>query len=463
VPALEEIESLIETGRHDEAGAALEQVEPAWSELLAQGIRGTSGAAETSATARNQPGYLVINPLNLARRVAVILPDAPLDLRPDGPLRVAQFTDEGVYAVVDLPAFGFAWITRDAGAGRAPAATGGLSARGRKLRNESIELEIDAATGGIRSLAAAGESMARLGQQLVVFGLSDAQGKPLASQMRCDRFDIDYGGPALVQGTSTGSLFDPRRGDRLASFVQRYRLWAGRPIVEIDVTLSNLDQTWMERAAQSDPWSFYLACRWAWPDSNSMLRRTAFWSPELTEVERPETPDAIDISTRNQRTALLFGGLPYHQKHGGRMLDTLLVAGAETSRSFALGVALDLEYPFHAAQEMITPATVVPLEDGPPASGTTGWLAKLEHNGIAVSRVEFAETTGDGKGWGLIFHLLETNGQSARCRLRLFRNPTAARQLDFLGETIIELSIQDDAVQVDLTPHELGRIEVTMT
>ena len=171
--------------------------------------------------------------------------------------------------------------------------TGGLSARGRQLRNESIEIEIDAATGGIRSVAAVGESTARLGQQLVMTGLFDAQGKPVTSQMRCERFDVDYGGPALVQATSTGSLIDPQQGNRLASFVQRYRLWAGRPILEIEITLSDLDPAWLEQAAQADPWSVYLACRWAWPDPNSMLRRGIFWSPELTEAERPETPECF--------------------------------------------------------------------------------------------------------------------------------------------------------------------------
>jgi alpha-mannosidase len=144
------------------------------------------------------------------------------------------------------------------------------------------------------------------------------------------------------------------------------------------------------------------------------------------------------------------------------MLDTLLVAGPEMHRSFSLGVVLDLEYPFHAAQDAITPARVLSMEEGPPGFGTTGWLAKLDHKGVAVSRLEFAETTRDGKGWGLIFHLLEASGQAARCRLRLFRNPTSARQVDFLGETVIDLSIQDDAVLIDLTPHEVARIEVTM-
>ena len=62
--------------------------------------------------------------------------------------------------------------------------------------------------------------------------------KPVSSQMRCERFDVDYGGPALVQATATGGLIHPQQGNRLASFTQRYRLWTGRPILEIEITLS---------------------------------------------------------------------------------------------------------------------------------------------------------------------------------------------------------------------------------
>ncbi|MGP0069420.1 MAG: glycosyl hydrolase family 38 [Isosphaeraceae bacterium] len=455
-PSLEAIEERIETGRHGEASPELDRALPDWAGELTRLIVGAG-----AASGGKRPGYLVINPLGVPRRAAVILPEAALDLRPEGPLRSAQFTDEGVYAVVDLPAFGFAWVPAEADPGRPPATSGGLLARGRELRNESVAIEVDATTGGLRSIAAVGEETPRLAQQLVLAGLVDTSGKPINSQMRCDRFEIDYGGPALLQGTSSGSLIDPRQGNRVASFVQRYRLWVGRPILEIDVNLKDLDPAWLEHMSRSDPWSVYLSCRWAWPDANSMLRRTVLLSPELTEADRPETPDAFDISTRTQRTALLFGGLPYHRKHGSKMLDTLLIAGSETCRSFSMGVVLDLEYPFHAAQEMIAPAVVVPTDQGPPALGITGWLAHLDHKNVVISRVEFTENAGD-RGWGLVFHVLETAGQSGRCRLRLFRDPTWARQVDFLGETIIDLSVEGDGVQVDLTPNELARVEVTL-
>jgi alpha-mannosidase len=279
--------------------------------------------------------------------------------------------------------------------------------------------------------------------------------------MRGESFEVEYAGPALAQAVTTGSIVGPD-DRRLASFHQRVRLWTGRPVLELDVTLSNLDPAWLAAIADADPWTHNLSCRWAWPDSNSMLRRTCLLSPELTESDRPETPDAIDVSTRRQRTALLFAGLAHHRRHGTRMLDTLLVAGRETARAFKLGVALDLEHPFHAATDLLAPAFAVPTEAGPPRTGPTGWLFQLDHKGVAVTGVESVESAEDGRGWGLAFHMLETTGRAARCRLRTFRNPTWARQTDFQNDIIVDLPIDDDAVLIDFTPHELARVEVIL-
>ncbi len=452
------IENLIETGRHGDAGSGLDALESFWAGQLARGIL----AARPGGSGPARAGYLVINPLCVPRRVAVILPDAALDLRPEGPLRAAQFTDEGVAAVVDLPAFGYAWVPAAANLELPAAEPGVLTARGRTLKNETVELEIDEVTGGIRGVMAVGESTPRIGQQLMLTGLGEAAGKPVAGQMKADRFDIDYAGPALVQATAAGKLFDSRTGARLASFIQRYRLWSGRPILEVDITLGEIEPSWLERAVATDPWATYLASRWAWPDASAMLRRTVLLAPEMTELGRPETADALDISTRRQRTSLLFCGLPYHQKHGSRMLDTLLVAGAETGRTFRMGVVLDLEHPFQAALDMITPAAVVPTAAGPPSAGWRGWLIHLDRKAVVVTHVGFVEATGEGRSWGLVLHLLETSGQSSRCRIRFFRNPTWARQIDFQGELVIDLSLDSDAVLIDLTPNELARVEVTL-
>jgi alpha-mannosidase len=470
------LEEAIETGSLTVARQALERQEPDWAGALASGIIGSGpDSAEGGSDGGGDAGplgYLVLNPLGLPRRVAVLLPGAAADLRPAGPLRAAQFIDEGVWAVVDLPAFGYAWVPAQTDPSAPPAPSGVLSARDRVLRNESLEVEIDPATGGIRGLHAPREETPRIGQQLVLTGLepggpgerAESGSSVPTSKMRCHSFEVEYAGPALIQAVSRGALVDPRDDRPLASFRQRYRLWTGRPILELEITLADLDPAWLERStrAGADPWSRFLSCRWAWPDSSSMLRRTCLLAPELTESDRPETPDVLDISTRRNRTALLFGGLPYHVKHGPRMLDTLLITGCESARVFTLGVVLDLEHPFQAACDLITPAFVVPARCRPPGNSPSGWLVQIDHKAVAITHVEYAEVSGDGRGWGLVFHLMECAGRSARCRLRLFRNPLCARQTDFNQEPIVDLPTDGDAVLIDLTPHEIARIDVTL-
>jgi alpha-mannosidase len=232
--------------------------------------------------------------------------------------------------------------------------------------------------------------------------------------------------------------------------------------MELGISLHDLDPEWFASLATADPWTSHLACRWAWPDGASTLRRTSLMAIVATKSDRPETPDAIEILSRERKTTLLFGGLAHHKRHGERMLDTLLIAGRETGRRFELGVALDLEHAFHAAVDFIAPTRVIATKTGPPLAGPTGWLLHVESAAVHVPRVEYLERTGDGRGWGLAVYLVETSGRAIRSRLRLFKNPIDARQTDFAGELVIDLAIDGDAVPFDLTPHEMVRVEVRL-
>ncbi len=449
-----DLEESLETGRpglaDPEIGRRLDEAAAALARRIVGD--GTVGRA----------GYLVLNPLGVARRVPVLLPGASPDLRPEGPLVAAQSTGEGVWAVVDLAPFGYAWVPRDAQSDRPAAPTGEVTVRDRALRNDSMTVAIDPATGGLRGVQLATEETPRLGQQLAIVGLVGADGKPTVGQMRGGAYSIDHGGPVLAQATATGTLHHPRDGRRLASFTQRFRLWAGRPTLEIAVELADLDPTWLASMAEADPWSHYLACRWAWPDPQSTLRRTALLAPLATEADRPETPDALDITSRQRRTTLLFGGLAHHRRLGARMLDTLLVAGRESARSFRLGVALDLEHPFPAVLDATAPGLVVATDAGPPRSGPSGWLIQVDHKSVAIVRLAFAPRARDGRGWGIVADLIETAGRPARCRLRAFRDPVHARQVDGHGEHIVDVPTDGDAALVDLTPHEIARVELTL-
>ena len=452
-----ELEDALESGHRDLSTEILLKAE-AEADHLARKIlgEGTTGRA----------GYLVINPIGVARRARVLLPGAAADLQGEGPLRVAQITEQGVWAVVDLPAFGYAWVPRQSRPER-PAASpsigvASLSIRDRTLANESMTVSIDPTTGGIRGLQAPGEETARIGQQVTIAGLVGPDGKPAPPRIRAATYSADYAGPALAQATTAGTLHDPKDDRPLASFRQRLRLWAGRPSLEVDLELSDLDPAWLASLASSDPWTHHLACRWAWPDPQSTLRRSALLAPHATESDRPETAEALDITSRQRRTALLFGGLAHHRRNGSRMLDTILVAGSETARHFSMGVALDLEHTFPATLDLAAPAFAVPTEAGPPRSGPTGWLLQVDHKAVAIVGLHFTANAAEREAPGLIVDLVETAGKPARCRLKAYRDPTRARQVNGHGEHIVDLTVDRDAVLVDLTPHEIARVELSL-
>ena len=103
---------------------------------------------------------------------------------------------------------------------------------------------------------------------------------------------------------------------------------------------------------------------------------------------------------------------------------------------------------------------VVPTETGPPRSGPTGWLLQVDHKAVAIVRLEFTSNAGEREAPGLIVDLIETSGKPARCRLRAFRDPSKARQVDGHGEHVVDLAVDGDATLVDLTPHEIARVEL---
>lgn len=456
------LEDASESGRIAEAEGELSALREARAAVVAGLILGNPAASGT-------PGYLLLNPVGVPRRAVVTLPGAPIDLPVGGAVRASQFTESGVQAVVDLPAFGYAWIAREKASGEpgdgdavVVAPPRKFSVQDKTLVHESMEVEIDPTTGGLRAVRGPGESSPRLGQQLVIAGLTDAEGQPATSRMVADRLDVEYGGPALLRYVTEGTLQDPVDGRALARFHQRVELWVGRPLLELSIRLSELDPSWVASLSGGDPWSRYLACRWAWPEPDSELRRSLFLTPLKTTAERPETAESFDIATRHQRTGLLFGGLAHHRRHGARMLDTLVIAGAESKREAKFGVVLDMTHPFQAIQDQQGPLYVVPVSGGPPSTGPSGWFFQLDGRSVAVARVEPVSRSGGGRGWGLVFYLVETSGRSARARLRLYKTPVWARQTDFLGSLLVDLAVEGDTVLIDLMPHEMARVDVTL-
>ena len=413
-------------------------------------------------TTGGEPGYLVCNLLGVPRRVHVAFEGGPPVANAGQALRASQVTATSTTAVVEVAPFGFAWFAanREVAPGSA-IPFGSVSVRGQTMTHEAMIATVDPATGGVRGVNAVGEESPRLGQQLVINGLVGPDGKPAASRMRATSTVIDASGPALARIITRGAIHDPADDRPLARFTQEVELISGRPSLTIAIELTDLDPAWLDRIGDANPWTHYLACRWAWADPQSTVRRSALLSLFPTEADRPETPDALDITSRQRRTTLLFGGLAHHRRHGGRMLDTLLVAGRESARSFQLGVTLNLEHAFPSILDFVTPPTLVSTQGGPPASGPVGWLVQVDHRSVALVRLTFAPLTNTDQGWGIIADLIETAGRAARCRLKTCRDPIHARQVNGHGEHVVHLSFDDTGVSIDLTPHEIARVEVT--
>src|SRR5262249_17033085 len=136
----------------------------------------------------NNPGLLVLNPCSFARRVVVELAGGSSLASSSKPVHACQIIDGKVHAVVDVPAFGFTWLPACRGLGAAQTAARMPLASDNCVRNEFLEAEIDAQTGGLRGLRDVRTRVNQIGQQLVF--------NP-GSTMRASEIRMTSSGPAL--------------------------------------------------------------------------------------------------------------------------------------------------------------------------------------------------------------------------------------------------------------------------
>jgi len=407
------------------------------------------------------PGSLVYNPCAVARRVPVVLDSAAPDLRLCESVKAAQFLAEGTLAVVDLPANGFAWVPHFANVDDPLTPMGQLKFdfETHEIVHPSFVVALDSRTGGFKGMKRPGEPRARLGQQLAVVGVSGddsivmiAEGEP----------DVAYGGPAKLEVRTRGRVVDPADESRtVARFEQVYVAHLGRPTLELKIELSEIDDSFFSAThAAYSARGRALVCRWAWRESAARMRRLTHLQSHPTTAKFPTTTEAIELSHDGKRVTIVPLGLPYHQRHGERMLDTVLVTGRESKRTFEIDLVLDLEFAHQAVVDKLTPPIVVPVRTGPPKTGHQGWFYHIDHRNVAMTKLEYHPAGTEGRGAAIVFHLHETAGRAARTRLRLMTPPSFAKQIDDRGQTVLDLTVTDDAVDIDLTPWEIARVEV---
>jgi hypothetical protein len=433
-PALEdrlaELEDRFETTGQS-PGSELADVEKEAAATLAERLQ--------ARAASGTPGYLLLNPCSFTRRVALELNDVEGPLPLGGPLKTCQIDDGLARLVVEIPALGFAWIPRVGPAGTPPAPMRMRLADRQSVRNEFFEAEVDQQTGGLRAIRDHRTRINRLGQQLVF--------NP-GSTMRAREITVTSSGPALGEVVSSGDIL----GDQdqvLATFRQRFRAWLGRPVLDLRIELS------VQLPAAGYPWHAYYGARFAWREERATLLRGVNGTGYVTSQTRPVTPDYLEIRLARQSTTIFPGGLPFHQRQGGRMVDVILVPESETGPVFDLAIGLDREHPMQTALGMVSPVPLVPTSKGPPHIGAAGWLFHLDAPNLLLTGMRPVPGAD-----ALTARLLECTTFGGHAELRCARNPTRAALLNTRGETLLEATVNGDAAAFDASPGELVQLRV---
>jgi len=423
---LHELEQRYEKGHapESELQAALDRCAHALAERLV-------------ARGAEQPGWLVLNPCAFTRRVALEIPGVAGAIAVEGPVKASQLDGDLARLVVEVPALGFAWFPRPVPGTNSPPSKI-KTAEDRTIRNEFFEAEIDPQTGGLRNLRDTRTRIGRLAQQLVW--------NP-GSTMKANTLEVTAAGPALGEITTTGELVD-NEGTTLARFRQRFRAWMGRPVLEIRIDLEPLVPI------EGYAWHAYIGSRLAWREELTPLLRGYQGQAIFTSSNRLESPDFLELRVGRPNSVLLPGGLPFHQRHGGRMVDTLLLVEGESARRFDLVIGLDREMPMQTALGWASPAALVETSKGPPHVGASGWLFHLDAPNVVLSTIRPAE------GDAVRVTLLETANHYGPAVLRCVRDPVRAVVEDLAGNELYEANCEGDAVQIDLNACDLVRLKI---
>ncbi|VTR91495.1 glycoside hydrolase : Uncharacterized protein OS=Planctomyces maris DSM 8797 GN=PM8797T_30352 PE=4 SV=1 [Gemmata massiliana] len=435
--ALTEVEDAIETrgvniGAGGEESPTLTPLETHWAKKLADRVQARS--------ADGQPGLMVFNPCGFTRRVALEINGVRGAIPVADPVKAAEFSGTAARLVVEVPSLGFAWVPRAGNA--APPKPRIKLADGLTVRNEFIECDVDATTGGIRSFRDLRTRATRFGQQLVF----NPGSKMIARDVR-----VTNSGAALGEIVSTGDLVNDH-DEILATFKQRVRAWLGRPVLELRIELD------VKHQPTGYPWHAFYGARFGWRDERAVLFRGVNGSNAQTGYTRPVSPDYLEVRLGAERSFLFTGGLPFVQRHGARMADVILVPEGEQARTFDLLLATDRDVPMQTAQGWVSPSPVVFTEKGPPAIGAAGWLAHIDMPSLLLMSLRPCDPS-EGANRAITGSLIETAGFSGAADLRFARDPNTAALVDGMGNVLQPLAMNGDAIPLEYSAGETLRVK----
>jgi hypothetical protein len=383
---------------------------------------------------------MVFNPCSFTRRVALEVEGFRGTIAVADPVKAVEVAGNLTRLVVEVPALGYAWVPRSGNAS-APKPRVKL-AEGLTVRNEFLECDIDAETGGIRSFRDLRTRATRFGQQLVF--------NP-GSKMIARDFKVTNSGTALGEIISSGDIQD-ERDEVLATFKQRVRAWIGRPVLELRIELD------VRHKPSGYPWHAFYGARFGWRDDRGVLFRGVNGANTQTGYTRPVSPDYLEVRLGAERSFLFTGGLPFIQRHGSRMADVILVPEGEESRTFEMLLATERDVPMQTAMGWTSPSPVVMTEKGPPHIGASAWLAHVDMPSLLVTSLKPCEP-GEGMNRAIAGTLIETVGFGGAADMRFARDPKQASLVDGTNKPLQPITMNGDAVPLEYSAGETLRVK----
>lgn len=411
----------------------------------------TTGASEPERGGQSPSsaaqGRLILNPRSCPARMRVqsdrgsAFPEANWNFA-SGPV------GHDTYTCIDVPSAGFvvAPLMPDEGKAKRKAV---LAEAGGQLRNEFLEVQIDMRRGSLRSLHVPGRRGNRL--SMVIGRREKAEGKSSYSEMHATDVRMLTSSSMCGLIRAKGKLV--LGGEKTGEFEIDYEVWKGSRVLEIEIRLSQL-----KSLSQPNPWLSAYVARLAWPTEAAIVRSFANGRRHGWPGGRTISPNLIEIDEADYRTHFLPGGLAFHRRTEMRFLESILAAGGEDVEH-RIGIGVDLPFPLLGAADFLDTRYSKLITGASEVVANQGWLLTSDVKNVMVD-LEAPLVDATGKTVGARLFLSECEGKSTSTRVRLMHNVAAASRVDYLGNHIGKLTVQDDSLTIAMRANEQCNVDV---
>lgn len=421
---------------------------------LARKLLGKAAVVEAKPGADSAPaelGILALNPNACPVRECIQL-SRKQSLSADLPWRFAEGrVGNEQYASLDIPSHGFV----SAGCQRATNRSGSepvLAEAGGLLRNEFMEVQIDNSRGHLRSLHAPGRRGNRLSVQ-VARRTVDGQGKRGLSEMVASEVRMLTSSNMNGLVRATGQFKTDNQS--LGKFEIDYELWRGSRVLEATIRLFDLPPI-----EDRNPWRDAYVVRVAWPSDAAILRSYSCGTQYAWPGGKTISPRLVQIDESEYCTYYLTGGLAFHRRTESRFLETILATAGQTEVKHTIAFGIDLPHPQLSAARLLDRTYHAPVKlDAKAAAGASGWLATVDVANVTVD-LDCPLVDAQQNTVGVRLSVCERVGKSTGAAIRLFREVASARRVDYLGETVSDLTVKDDKLTLPLRANEQTCVDV---